>query len=600
MTFWTKNKHAFKFGTLVNHYTYHATLIQGGPGAMTFGSLGNFFGINEGTSGLNYASFSSELPGLATNGFNYANNSFGLYAQDDYRLLPRLTLNLGLRWEIATPPVESNPALRCSYRTAQNTTCVPGNMFENNTWHNFSPRVGFAWDIFGKGTTSVRGGAGIFYDIGSYGFLMYTNVQQTPPLVTFISVTNTATNPTTKLTVPLPTTGVTQSPRIVDYDLGQPTLYQYNLEVQQQLPGGTVLTVGYVGSRGLHLYQLREANPVAPIGLTPSGGPIPAGLPIYGCWNSSKPQVPAPVLPSGACPTSTNSALNFTSVGPRVNAGITSFSTETLFETFGDSYYNAGQVQVVKRVTHGLEFQGTYTFSKLLDDGQGLSANEATAFQYQLPAGYSERSDRGPSVFDIRNNFRTNFIYHAPNFSSKELAGKFTNGWWISGIASAQTGIPITPILGSDRELASSAIYERPNIDPSFNLSRATTGSPAGWINNSMFDLPPAGQLGDAGRGILRAPGLVNLDFSIVKDTKAAFLGEAGQIEFRTEMFNILNHTNFGVPANVNVWTSGSPATQPAGEIGSAAVPIGFTNPSVITSTANNSRQIQFALKLIF
>jgi hypothetical protein len=307
---------------------------------------------------------------------------------------------------------------------------------------------------------------------------------------------------------------------------------------------------------------------------------------IYGCWNAAQ-TASAPLTSSGA-------------VAELGTVFLTNFSTETLFETFADSYYNAGQLQVVKRITRGFEFQGTYTFSKLLDDGQGLSANEAAAFQYQLPAGYSERSDRGPSVFDIRHNFRTNFIYHIPNFTSKEFAGKFVNGWWISGIASAQTGIPITPILGSDRQLASSAIYERPNIDPSFNVSRATTGSPSGWINNSMFDLPPAGQLGNAGRGILRAPGLVNFDFSLVKDTKLALLGEAGAVEFRAEMFNVLNHTNFGVPANVNVWTSGTPATQPAGEIGSASVPVGFTNPSVITTTANSSRQIQFALKLMF
>jgi hypothetical protein len=115
-----------------------------------------------------------------------------------------------------------------------------------------------------------------------------------------------------------------------------------------------------------------------------------------------------------------------------------------------------------------------------------------------------------------------------------------------------------------------------------------------------MFDLQPAGELGNSGRGILRAPGAVNFDFSAVKDTKVGLLGEAGSVEFRAEFFNILNHPNWGFPANASVWSSGTPTTLPAGQIGSSSVPVGFSNPSAISTTSNNSRQIQVALKLIF
>ena len=169
----------------------------------------------------------------------------------------------------------------------------------------------------------------------------------------------------------------------------------------------------------------------------------------------------------------------------------------------------------------------------------------------------------------------------------------------MSTIVSAQSGYPFTVLLGADRQLASGNQIERPNLDPSFNAATVITGDVHHWFNPTMFDLPPAGQLGNEGRNMFQGPGLTDVDFSVVKDTKVGFLGEAGTVEFRAELFNILNHPNFIFP-NTTVWSASTPATVPAGEIGVTP----GVNPTgtygSITSTANTSRQVQFALKLMF
>jgi hypothetical protein len=195
-----------------------------------------------------------------------------------------------------------------------------------------------------------------------------------------------------------------------------------------------------------------------------------------------------------------------------------------------------------------------------------------------------------------------NLIYHAPNVNSDGMLAKFANGWWFSSIISAQSGYPITPVLGSDRALQNDTQEsERPNLDPSFNRSTAILGTPAKWFDPTMFDVPVAGHLGNSGRGILSGPGFENIDFSIVKDTKVRWLGEAGSMQFRTEFFNLFNHANFALPV-ATVWSAtGSAATVAAGRIGVGTAGLAaFGTAGQISSTVTNSRQIQFALKLIF
>jgi hypothetical protein len=231
-----------------------------------------------------------------------------------------------------------------------------------------------------------------------------------------------------------------------------------------------------------------------------------------------------------------------------------------------------------------------------------LADGAASGQGNQLSNGYSERSERGPTGFAARHNLRVNMIYHTPSIPREGIIGKILNGWWFSSIISAQSGYQFSPTFAAaaDRDLQNNAsVLERPSIDPSFNKNTVITSTVSQWFNPTMFDLEPAGRLGNAGVGILSGPGLINVDGSFVKDTKAGFLGEVGVVEFRAELFNSMNHPNFSLPTTT-VWSSSSPATVPTGQIGVTPGVTAFATAGKITSTINASRQIQFALKFIF
>jgi len=586
--FWSKGKHDLKFGMLINHYVQYVQ--QNSPnGAYTASNVLNFLNND-------YSSVTIIAAGSTTH-FQFRYNTFGFYVQDDYRMTPRFTWNLGLRYEFDTLPHERDPALAYSLRNPLvDTTGTQGVMMTNASFHNFSPRVGFAWDPFGKGKTSIKAGSGIYYDVGTYfGGLEANNSQGNPPVTNTITINNLLPSPAIPFTMPfLVAPNQPQAPRTAEYNAAQPTMLQYNLEIQQQLPWGMGLSVAYVGSRAWHLYQTREADPVAAAGVNS------AGLPNFLCWNSPPaptPQMSAPVGANGACPS------GFLTTGPKLNPA---FNSVFYSRARGDSYFNSLQVGLFKQLAQGLQFQFSYTWAKNIDDGTGIATRDGGTGTIQDSAYYTEAIDRGPTIFDIRNNARANLIYHAPIIRSQGIAGKFVNGWWFSSIVSAQTGYPFTVTLSSDRQLSGGGnISERPNLDPSFNPATVIVGNPnlnaAGtyaWFNPTMFDLLPVGQLGNVGRNSLRGPGFSDVDFSAVKDTKVGFLGEAGSVQFRAEIFNILNHPNFSTPSGA-VWSSGTPATAPAGEIGSAGIPI-IKNAGQITTTANFSRQVQLALKVIF
>lgn len=578
--FWTKNKHAFKFGTLIQHYLGYVNDCTSCVGSVTFNSLPNFFNGD-------YASVSSIIPN-SNNFRQWVTSQYGWYAQDDYRLTSRLTLNLGFRYEFSTVPREKHLDLEYNLRNPlTDRTGTNGPIFKNPSLHNFSPRLGLAWDVTGKGTTAVKAGAGIYYDL-NYGHILLSNAIASLPISSSTMLTNALATPVVPLQLPFPTISLgIPSPRAVDYNLKPATDYQYNLTIEHEFPWAMGLSIGYVGSRGLHLMQIREANPTTPVAFTTVNGI--SGMPVWGCWNTAQTAYQLPQA-NGACPT------GFTNNGPRPNKAL-----GEVFNLFGagDASYNSLQTQVTKRVSSGLEFQFSYIYSKLLADGANTASIESLNANNNLPWGYNERFDRGPAGYDVTNSVRANFIYHAPNLKSNELASKFLNGWWFSSIISAQGGNPFTVVMAGDRNLQNdTSVYERPNIGPSFNKNTVITGNPNEWFNPTMFSVPAAGQLGDEPSGFLRGPGLFNMDFSIVKDTKVRFLGEAGSIEFRTEFFNLTNHVNFAIPT-ATAWSAGTPSTAVAGPIGTTADPA-FSTAGQIGGVVNNSREIQLALKILF
>ncbi len=586
--YWTKGKHAMKFGTLINYYQQGLEFPLFSKGLLVFPSIGNFF---TGTP----LQFSALAPGANTNRY-FTYNTFGFYAQDDVRVASRLTVNLGLRYEFSTTPNERNgrgSAVRDV--TTQNFGTL-GPVVRNPSIKSFSPRIGFECYKFGKGKNSKRVGYGLYYDIAGIGAAISYGSVATPP---FSGRGQIRYNPPFNTTFTIPFTfspaNTSNTLQTLDYNAHQPYLQQYNLTVEHQFPGRIAVSVGYVGSRGEHLWQAREENPVIPTSVTNE----------IAFWQP---------LPGGA-------------LGPRINpfwGGVTAITTG------GDSWYNSLQVQVTKQMARGLQFQAAYTFSKALDTTQG---------QVQGPDPTTDstdalfpRHDRGPTGFDVTHNLRFNMLYHFPNIKSENFAAKILHGWWMANVVAVQSGYPFTPTttfsrsgeglrVGNDRPnlvtAANVGILTSPVCNPLappgsptfcgggtcnpsvfacdaqavvFNPNTVITGLPTQWFNIHMFTANTAGFLGNVSRGLLRGPGLGTWDLSLNKDTRVGFLGESGAIQFRAEFFNLLNRKNLAIPDNTT--------TQ--------SVPGQFTafSPSPtggqILSTVTTSRQIQFALKLIF
>ena len=538
--FYSRGRHSLKFGALINHYQDASSVYTQALGTVTFGNIQGFL-LGQPTT------YNANTPGSILDR-TYHFNTLGFYAQDDIRVSSTFTLNLGLRYEFQTVPRETH-GLEAALRDVQHdakTTLGP--VFQNMSLRNFSPRFGFAWDVFGNGKTAVRGGFAELYDVGGFGAALNIGLTGTPPFSSTSSVTNSTTNPAT-LVLPLffPTAG--NSLRTVDYRMKQPHILSYNLTMERQLPGKIAVTLAYAGSRGINLIQTVEGNPTVPQ-IQPDGS-------IF--------------FPTGAPRTNPNwSQMEFKTAG-------------------GNSWYNALQFGLQKQLGHGLQFQSSYTWGKVIDETQGQQGAEDSASSSIFSVWPTRRSiDRAVPNFDITHVWRFNTIYQLPRFGGQNVVlGKVLEGWAVSGILALQTGYPFSPVLSTNISRSGTkgggAGIDRPNLVAGRNNSNIILGGATQYFDPSAYTLPTAGFLGTAGRNSLRGPGLANVDFSILKNTRIRQLGEGGTLEFRAEMFNILNHTNFGMPNNT-VFT-GANLNRSAG---------------VITNTATKSRQIQLALKLVF
>ncbi|MBI2818004.1 MAG: TonB-dependent receptor [Acidobacteria bacterium] len=549
--FYTPGRQSLKIGALINRYQQYMLMSAFARGTVNFADLNSFLLARP--SSYNAVTRGSILDRT------YAYSTLGFYVQDDVRVAPRVTLNLGLRYEFLTQIQEIRgygAALRDIQHDEETTKGVP---FRNPSLRNLSPRFGFAWDVNGNGRMALRGGFALLYDIGNLGTALSAENTAMPPF----SSRSTVSGPTatTLFSIPFffPSGVVGRSIRLVDYSIQQPHLLQYNFTVERQLPSNVAVTLAYAGSRGINLVTTTEGNPRVPQVLS-DGRQYWAG---------------------------TESRMN------------PFWADIELHTANGNSWYNSLQIAVIKSLSNGLQFQSSYTWSKTIDETQSQLNPENTASS-SFPSDPTHRTvDRGLASFDAAHNWRFNANYRLPYADEQSGAGKILSGWWVSGIASVQSGYPFSPTVQANRSRSGvaggRAGIDRPNLVADRSASSIVLGGPDRYFDAGAFVLQPAGFLGTAGRNILRGPGFATVDFALAKDTAAGFLGDGGRLEFRAEFFNILNRANFLTPG---IGLGGNSAAVVFA--GNREVESTLTTAGRIGKTVGTSRQIQFALKILF
>jgi outer membrane receptor protein involved in Fe transport len=531
---WTKGPHSLRFGGVLSRVQSNFQQQGWWGGFYTFPGLTAFL---QGTPVL----FQGPEPGLTDSYRDFREIEVDGYIQDEWKALPKLTVNVGLRYEFVTNPTTHQHPLNTVINPPFGTFERVPNVFASNpSVHNFDPRIGIAYDPFSDHKTSIRAGFGIFYNpirARSYASGYYFNP---PYALAFVP------NPQ----FPNPFPGALPPPAQlvgVDYNTTvTPHMYQWNFNIQREIIAATTLTVGYVGSRGVHLYAARNVNPVLPS--------VVNGVTVFG-------------VPRGSAPGMTSN--------PRLNPKASSLNSEA---PVGDSSYNSLQVGVNRRFTHGLQSQLSYTWSKCMDNASGTYGLEG-GIPWSNPLDGT--FDRGRCLFDRPHVFRLSGLYALP-FNQNRLV----SGWQLSGGLAVQSGSPWNVIIGFDQS-GNTIANQRPNLI--MPADQIITGSVNQWANPAGFSLPAPGTFGSLQRDFLAGPGTVNLDWSVSKETQ---IKEQVRLQFRAEFFNLFNHANFGLPS--------ASAFQ---QVPTNANPLGgVPNPTFgkITFTTTSSRQIQFALKLLF
>jgi Carboxypeptidase regulatory-like domain len=523
---------------------------------------------------------------------------FGLYGQDTFKVRSNLTLNYGLRWEASMPWYDTENKIQTFvageqshvYPDAPRGWVFPGDpgippTLAPTRWDNFGPRVGLAYSpnasdgfwgkVFGgPGRTSIRAAAGIYYtsiedltlfvEVGDAPFgLFYVSPDPVYLQEPYKSYTS-AGGPGQRFPFTIPPPGATgiwpqylpiSGSPVYQHSNVLPYAEHFNFTIQRQISNSMVLTMGYVGTNGVHLIAQQNWNP----------GSASLCLSLPGCG------------PFGEDAAYTNSAGQ-TVVGTRpysvtsgvgLSMGLPDFGSNTYESTMAQSSYNALQVSFEKRAGE-LRLLGAYTYSKALDNSSG--------FNDQINPFYPGLS-RSLSSFDLTHNFVVSYTYDLPlarlSSSSSGFVHGFLSGWMLSGITRFTTGLPITLSTNDDMSLCGCSGLDRPN----YNDQPITIFNPRNTADHTYFDTAPfsletEGVPGNANRRFFHGPGLNNWDFGLQKNTQ---IKERNSLQFRIEFFNIFNHAQFENPTGtINLSTFGVVTGARPGRIGQAAVKFTF------------------------
>jgi hypothetical protein len=557
----TKGRHQFTAGVWFQRLQSNEELALSQFGQMTFSGLPSLLA---GTGSFLYTPAPTPLSWRSLYG--------ALYAEDVIRLSPRLTLSLGFRDEFTTGWNEA-------YGKASNYTFANGIISSQATIGNSlftqnrskflpQPRIGLAWSPFGSKTV-IRAGFGMYNDLQDS--LGYRADQNAPFNATYTIASGNIAN----LNFPIdPSAAPPANAHLVlggvQPDMYTPTVETYSLRIERELSPNTSLRVGYVGSHGYHELIGVDANAPAPIvcpapscpATLPTGAPVTPGTPYIA------PGTPKP-----------NPALA---------------NTWTWFSE-GTSSYNSLQVDLKRRFSKGLMLRGVYTWSRAIDDGDSLNGTAAGNAPGLVSNPYNIKADWGLATYDVRNMGVITASYELPfGHGRRYLGGEnaalehVAGGWTVNSIVTLQSGFPFTPQLGyNPSNNGDTRNPVRPFLNPAFT-GPVILGTPAHWFNPDAFIAPPnnSGFFGNVGRNAYIGPGLATWDFSVLKETQ---ISEGLNLQFRAEIFNLLNRANFNTPSLITaVLLPGS------------TTPVQSPSAGAITGTSTTSRQIQFGLKLIW
>jgi hypothetical protein len=534
----SRGRHLLKAGFLAEHYESDLVNPTFSLGIHTFASLESFLRGRP-----------LRFVGLTPDGDfrrHWPYTLFGLYLQDEWRALERLTLAAGLRLEHQTLPRDDGGRDATLVDVASPTPDI-GDLYRN-PGPSLSPRVSFSWDVAGDGRTALRGGYGLYYN---------TNGQQH----LIVTVTNPPFTPRPVLanpSFPQPSFDAlgALSIRPYQWDIETPRVHFFNLNLQRRLGWATLATVGYAGSRGHALWRSSDVNVPVPAALAD-------GTPFY--------------PPTAARP----------------NAGFSSIEQKA---SNGRSWYDAFVFEV-RRSGRSLSFQSSYTWSRNVDTTQASTffsdaTNGTVSYFPEFLPGYN----KGPADYHNAHNWVWNVVWDLPLGRGAEgaVARALLSGWQLAAIGQLRSGPPLTLFVGSNRSRSrwSPSIgpgqgFDRPSLAPGYTTTSAVRGDPDQWFDPAAFVLQAAGTFGNLGRGALNGPDLRTVDIALKKRFAWTRLGPAGHVELRVEAFNVFNRANFGIPS-LQAFAGVADGEPPLPTLGR------------VRQTVTSARQIQLGLRVQF
>ncbi len=545
---WVRGRHSLRFGFTVERILSNLDAKDGPLGEWEFGSIEDLLLVRP-------RRFVAQFPGTDTTR-GMRSSVVGAYIQDDIRLRPNVTLNLGLRYEVSTVIKEHHDRTSNLRNLTDAEPTLGDPYYENPSLRNFAPRIGFAWDPFGDGKTAIRSGFGIF-DIVPLPYLFTNRMPRSTPFfkqgIIVSPPGESFPNGAFRLLGP-------RALRVahVQFDPDRAYKMQWNLNIQREVIKDLTFMVGYVGSSGVHIPQSIEDID----------------------------QVPATLVtrtPDGR--------LLFPTTGPiqRINPNFGRIAA-TLWR--GKSSYHALQLNLTKHMSRGLYLQGAYTWSKSIDNGSNTFSDAEYVNTAGSPWPFDPRLNRGVSDFDVPHNLVINFRWDVPSPASLTGLPRFLlAGWELGGIFQANSGVPFTVKIAADRARTGNSVValgtgaQRPDFNPAPGCTpnAINPGNPDNYVNLDCFSFPAPGFLGNLGRNTLRGPGPVNFDFSLYKNHN--LFSERLKVQFRAEFFNVFNRANFQSRLTT-VFDRQGRLVETAGQL----------RPPTITT----SRQVQFGMKFLW